>query len=295
MKYIKSFSMFLINEKLHIHDEMDSFTNYMYQQLCNKNVGIYEIKNVINDNLKIDKVIVNIITNSTSYGELDINKSYLKDDKWIFYLNLRVDFTLAVIKHEMDHALKLLLGQKDVILNKLNNIKASYVFNKNNEIENFFYMIYLSSEHEINSAITEAHGELTDYMRSINKNNLSKQEFKNLIVNTRSYKNAIKLSDFKMKENFVGFSENNLNKLLYLYEENKAELDNINKLSNFIMKIKLIIKGFKLLFNKISFDFEPDRKYTPDKNYKFYDKFINKKGVKLKRKLLSLYMHYELL
>ncbi len=293
MKYIDSFPRFLLSEKLHIHEDMDKLSDYVYNYIKNKSIGIYEIENNISE-LNIKSIIINIADLHTNQGgELDIDKSNLTKDGWIFYFKIKIGCALSTIKHEMDHALRLMLQPKEDILNKLNYLKSSYILDRTKEIEYFFYMIYLSSMDEINAMVKEAHGDIKEEMIKKNLIKLNKEQFIYFIKTSRPYAKSLDMINFKIKECFKGFSENNLNKLFYLYEENKTELDNINKFSKFIRNIKLIIQSFKVIFhNKITFLDEPDKIYKPNRNGNYYENWINNQGKKLQKTLFKLYDHY---
>ncbi len=290
MKHIKSFSRFLLSEALHIHDDMDEISNYIYTFIKGKDIGLYEINN-LKSKLNINKIIIKIANMPDGvYGEFLINKSKLTKNGWIFYVNLKKNVNLSTIKHEMDHALRLILQPKEDILNKMNYLKGSYILNRTQEIDYFFYMIYLSSMDETNAMIKEFHGILKEEMYENNVKKLNKYQFLFALRTSRPYEKSEEMIKFKMKDCFKGFSENNLNKLLYLYEENKKKLDKINKYSLFIRNIKLIIKG--LFTDAVIFSDEPTLLYKPDKNAEYYEKWINSQGKKLRKTLYKLYDHY---
>jgi hypothetical protein len=81
-----------------------------------------------------------------------------------------------------------------------------------------------------------------------------------------------------------------------LYEENKNALDEIiDSKFKFIKKISIIIDTIESVFsNKINFDIEDRKIYKPKRNGKYYERWINKQGNKLKKRLYSLYELYRL-
>lgn len=290
MKHIEKFSHFILNEKLHINEYMDKLSDYAYKQIKGK-IGIQEVINNIAE-LDVYKIIFNISNNIEGKGELDLNKSFKSKNGWIFYINLNIPFFLDTIKHELDHALRLMFIPKQDILNKLNYLKAQYILDRTPQIEYFFYMIYLSSDEEINAKVKEAFGDIKELLSGKNLPSLTKEQFLMLIKTTASYQKSLDMINFKLTNCFGGFSKNNLNKLFFYYEQNKKELDEINKFSSFIRKIKLIFKGIKDAFSdKISI-YDEDEKIYPNPRFD-YEKFINKQGEKLQKTLFKLYDHFK--
>ena len=97
------------------------------------------------------------------------------------------------------------------------------------------------------------------------------------------------MKNFSCEKHFKGYTKNQLNKLFWIMEQNKKELDNI--VSDPFRKVKLIGHMFSKLFNKEDLQ-EDGKTYHPKRGIKFYDNWINKQGRKLERKLYSLYGHF---
>jgi hypothetical protein len=297
---INNFSQFLLVEKLHIHEDMNKLSNYIYLQLKNSKEGKYTIDKNIPESLNINKVIVEIKDTMDSYGEFDVDKSKKeKNGKYLIYITLRKGFYLETITHEMDHALRFTKINKVDILKKLNYIKGGYIFKplKIDEIEKFFYFIYLSSDEEINSMIKEGHGLIEETINLYNNNSkkINKDQFLSVIKQIRPFQISNELIDFKIDDVFKNFSKNDLNKFFYIYEENKEELDEIQSTKiSFFRKLKLMIKAFKDIFlgDKIQFNDMNNKIYYPKRGGKFYENWINSQGEKLKRSLFKLSDHY---
>jgi hypothetical protein len=179
---------------------------------------------------------------------------------------------------------------KEKMIKNLNYIKSKGIFSKLNnfEINKFFYFIYLSNDEEINARVSEINGYIKEIIRESNIN-LKKDDFIYIVKTSESYRISEELINFNCKDNFKNFDKNQLNKFFYIFEENKNKLDKIYK-----SKIKLFFKILKDNFsNKIDFYSDDEYIYKPDKNCNFYNKWINNQGLKLKKRLFSLYDLYE--
>jgi hypothetical protein len=121
---------------------------------------------------------------------------------------------------------------------------------------------------------------------------LSKNEFYFIIKGTDAYRQSNELIGFSCNSVFKKYDENKLNKFFYILEENKSELDRIQ--DSYFSKLRLIVKVFRDVFkNKTSFKQDDKNIYKPKKGKKFYDRWIPSQGEKLKKRILSLYDHYE--
>ncbi len=297
---IKSFNDFnyynLIRERLHINDEMDSFSDSIYPKIKQFNKSKF-IFNELPPSLNISKLIISIKDNIGVgiSGELDLNKSKQTQKGWEIYITLKKGFSLYTLKHELNHSLRLTLLGKDKMIKNLNYIKSQSLFTlqKDKEINYFLYLLYLSNEEEINSKISETHGYIKELMNNLGISKLNNSQFDYIIKSSDSWTQSEQLINSKFDDLFKKWKENDINKLLYLLEENKKELDTIQ--DSRMSKLKLIIKTFKdILSNKTSFNISDNRIYKPTKNKDFYEKYINKQGSKLRKKIIRLYDHYQL-
>ena len=290
MKNINSFELFLI-EKLHINKGVDILSDEIYSRY--KSTGSY-IMNDTRSGLFINKIYITISDDigEDSYGFLDINKSHNTKKGWVIYLYLKSGFYLSTIQHECNHIFQLMNMNKNDILNKLNYIKAGYHSNIKSidESGEFFYMIYLSSNSEINSIVNESYGLIKE---AFGNKKISSDQFISIIKLTRGYNISKTLIDYNIDDNFKNLSKNDINKFFYLFEENKKKLDKINDSKfEFFRKIKLIIAAFKSLNSGNTYSYIDSKKYIPNRGKDYYQKFINNQGDKLKSKLYKLYDHF---
>jgi hypothetical protein len=275
-----NFQFKLISERLHLNKEVDLYSDQIYDIIKNSDKLKFEFYDVP-QKLNINKLIINLKDNNDgNLGSINLDKCKKTDKGWIIEVDLVRNFKLNTLKHELNHVLRLTLIGKDKMISNLNYLKSSLLFSNSNndEIDRFFLIIYLANDEEINATISELNGYVKEVM-----------SYRNIDKLSDAYKKANMLIKFSCKENFKSFSKNDLNKFFYLLEENKTELDTIQK-SNF-STIRTIFKAIKdILFNKVSFN--DNKLYNPNKNDIFYDRWINKQGNKLLRRIYSLYDHY---
>ncbi len=293
IKGFEDFNQFnLIIERLHINKEIDEYSDQIYPILkSNKNQFEFDDLPI---KLNISKLIINIKDMRPGVsGSLNLDKSNKTKDGWVIFIDLRKDFNLDTLKHELNHALRLTLLGKDKMIKNLNYIRSQNILGsfKDNEMDYFFYLVYLANDEEINAKIMETNGLIKEVMNRWGVTKLTISEFDYIIKSSDAFKQYNQLIDFKCDNLFKKYSENKLNKLFYILEENKSELDRIQD-SKF-SKFKLIIKTFKdVFFNKTGFNQDDKKIYKPKRGKKFYDTWIPSQGEKLKRKIYSLYDHY---
>jgi len=296
--YIEKFEDFnqfnLIIERLHINKEIDEYSDEIYPIISNSNKSKFEFTD-IPDKLNISKLIINIKDMKSGLsGQLDLNKSKETKNGWIIYIDLKKDFNLYTLKHELNHSLRLTLIGKDQMIKNLNYIKAqnTFIFSKDKQLEYFFYLVYLANDEEINSKVMETNGLIKEVMTKWGVNKLSKVDFDYIIKGSDAFKQSNELINFKCDNLFKNYDENKLNKLFYILEENKSELDRIQ--DNVFSKLKLVIKTLRDIFNnKTGFEKKDLNIYKPKKGKKFYDNWIPSQGHKLKKRIYSLYDHYQ--
>lgn len=293
IKRFEDFDQFnLIIERLHINKDIDDYSDKIYPLISNSSRLLFEFTD-LPDNLNISKLIIGIRKMpGGTLGRLDLNNSKKTKSGWVIYIDLKKGFNLDTLKHELNHALRLTLVGKDKMIKNLNYIRAQNIFiSKDNEMEYFFYLMYLSNDEEINSKVMETNGLIKEVMSKWEVDKLTKEQFDYIIKSSDAYKQSNELINFKCDDLFKGYKENKLNKLFYILEENKSELDRIQD-SRF-STIKKIIKLFKDIFkNTTEFNQDDNKIYKPKKGKKFYDKWIPSQGHKLKKRIYSLYDHY---
>jgi hypothetical protein len=292
IKKFEDFNQFnLIIERLHINKEIDEYSDQIYPILKSKNQFEFDDLPI---KLNISKLIINIKDMRPGVsGSLNLDKSNKTKDGWVIYIDLKKDFNLYTLKHELNHALRLTLIGKDKMIKNLNYIKSQNILglSKDNEMDYFFYLVYLANDEEINAKVMETNGLIKEVMKKWGVGKLTISEFDYIIKGTDAFKQSNELINFKCDNLFKKYSENKLNKLFYILEENKSELDRIQD-SKF-SKFKLIIKTFKdIFFNKTGFNQDDKKIYKPKRGKKFYDTWITSQGEKLKKRIYSLYEHY---
>jgi hypothetical protein len=295
IKKFEDFNQFnLIIERLHINKEVDFYSDKIYPIISNSKLSYFEFTD-IPVKLNISKIIINLKNMKPGLsGQLDLNKSKKTKLGWIIHIDLNKDFDLYILKHELNHALRLTLIGKDKMIKNLNHIKSQNIFGltKDSEMEYFFYLMYLVNDEEINSKVMETNGLIKEVMTKWGVSKLTKEQFDFIIKGSDVFNQSNELVNFKCDELFKKYDENKLNKFFYILEENKSELDRIQN-SRF-SKLKLIIKSFRDIFNnKTGFNQNDRNIYKPKRGKSFYDIWIPKQGNKLKKRIYSLFDHYQ--
>jgi hypothetical protein len=295
IKKFEDFNHFsLIVERLHINKEIDEYSDKIYPIIFGSNKSYFEFTD-LPSKLNISKLVINIKDMKPGLsGQLDLNKSKETKNGWEIYINLKKDFNLYTLKHELNHALRLTLIGKDKMIKNINYIKSQniFAFSKDKEMDYFFYLMYLANDEEINAKVMETNGFIKEVINKWGVDKISRSDFDYIIKSSDAYKQSNELINFKCDSVFKNWNENKLNKLFCILEENKSELDRIQD-SKF-SKLKLIIKTFRDIFNnKTGFNQNDRNIYKPKRGKKFYDTWIPSQGDKLKKRIYSLYEHYQ--
>lgn len=283
MKYLHKYDNIqydLILDRLHINTDLDIYSDEIYDIIKSSDKNKFIFKDKLS-NINITELIIKI-ADIKSNGYLDVNSCKELHNGWKIVIYLSKDFKLHTLKHELSHALRLTLYGKDKVIKNLNYIKSigRFKYLNNKEIDNFFYILYIANEEEINASIAETVGHIKELIKA-NNIYLTKDEFIYIIKTSDAYQKSELLINFSFSKNLKSLNKKEINKLLYIIEEEKEDLYKKRK-----SKFKLILNAIKnILFNKIDFDEE----VYPIKGYKFYEKMINNKGHKLRKNLYSLY------
>lgn len=296
--YIEKFEDFnqfnLIIERLHINQEIDTYSDEIYPIISNSGKSYLEFTDMP-AKLNISKLIVNIKDMRPGLsGQLDLDRSKKTRSGWIIWINLKKNFNLYTLKHELNHALRLTLIGKDKMIKNFNYIKSQNIFSfyKDKEMEYFFYLMYLANDEEINSKVMETNGLIKETMTKWGVSKLTNEQFDYIIRGSDAFRQSNELINFKCDDLFRKYDENKLNKLFYILEENKSELDRIG--DSWFSKLRLVIKIFRDIFNnKIGFHQDDKNIYKPKRGKSFYDSWIPSQGNKLKRRIYSLFDHYQ--
>lgn len=289
---IKRFNPF--NEALHINKDVDQLAEDLFPKIKEKGTGVIKFVNNGKTSLDFKELVVTVKKNRFNpnvSGSLDVaNSKKLSDGKWLIKINLTPDADISTFKHELNHAFRLTKVGKEASIKNLNYLKT-LPFHTNEEIKDFFYIIYMANDEEINSTVIETFEEIKKDLKRFGgysgKN--TNEDFNWIIQSTVAFINAERMKEFSCEKHFKGFTKNQINKMFWIMEQNKKELDNIT--AGPFRKVRFIGHMLKKLFNKE--DLEDDGKtYHPKRGIKFYDNWINKQGKKLERKLYSLYGHF---
>jgi len=294
VKKFKNFNQFnLIVEMLHINKEIDEYSDKIWRVISDSDKSKFIFDDLPNK-LNISKLFINIKDMKPGLsGQVDLNKSKKTNNGWNIYINLKRDFSLYTLKHELNHALRLTLIGKDKMIKNLNYIKSQniFTFSKNREMDYFFHLMYLANDEEVNAKVMETNGLIKEVMIKWGVDKLSKNDFDYIIKSSDAYRVSNELISFRCDSVFKNWDKNNLNKLFSILEENKIELDRIQD-SRF-SKLKMLVKTFRDIFqNRTSFNIEDKNIYNPKRGKKFYDTWIPSQGEKLKKRLYKLYEHY---
>jgi hypothetical protein len=294
IKEFQNFNQFnLVVEMLHINKEIDEYSDKIWRVISDSDKSKFIFDDLPNK-LNISKLFINIKDMKPGLsGQVDLNKSKKTNNGWNIYINLKRDFSLYTLKHELNHALRLTLVGKDKMIKNLNYIKSQniFTFSKNREMDYFFHLMYLANDEEVNAKVMETNGLIKEVMIKWGVDKLSKNDFDYIIKSSDAYRVSNELISFRCDSVFKNWDKNNLNKLFSILEENKIELDRIQD-SRF-SKLKMLVKTFRDIFqNRTSFNIEDKNIYNPKRGKKFYDTWIPSQGEKLKKRLYKLYEHY---
>jgi hypothetical protein len=281
-KNIKSFEFFLI-EKLSINKNVEILSDSIYELIINEDSGKFILNDIPSD-LPISEILITLDPTLKEFGYLDLNKSKIVNDYWIFHLYLRTNF-LDTIYHECNHIIQTVYSDKKKILNKLNYLKAYY--NPSIKIidgsTDFFEHIYLSSDSEINSMVAETYGLLKQI--KIKYGVLNKSQFVHIVENSRAYYVSQQLKNYDINKSLkISKSEQDI--FFNLYENNRLELNKINDKSSFLKTIHSIYKVLRDHF------LPSDKDTTSNNKGRYYENWIRSQGEKLNFKLFKLVEHF---
>ena len=281
-----------LNETLGVSDDVVKLSSYLYSFLKDKLVGKYDIDN-LPTSLPIKNIIVNIAENYKYEAGINIDKSFEKNGQWTIYFKLGENFSLATIQHEIHHMLQLIHRGKKDILNKISYIKSGFLLQKLDITREFFENLYLSSDEEINSMVSEAHVFIEESFYQSGINIIDSEKFMDIIKETRSYEVSQQLINYNIHKTFKKFNKDQINKFFSLLENNKKDFDKIFAIKyTFFKKISILIKIIRdALDSDMNFDiiYTDDCGYIPKRGINYYGNWIKSQGEKLQRKLFKMY------
>lgn len=309
MRRIDGFKLFHINERLHINKDIDEYTSKMYAHMkskmknsTNPNRFEFTFNDDIPSKLNMCEIKVKIckLPEGVS-GRVNLLLCKNTDKGWKIVIELTQHFKLNILLHEMNHALRLTYMGKTKSINTLSYTNSRSRFPKNDNIDEFFYAIYMANDEEIASRLPEVHGDIKEFMTKFRMDKLSKKDFMYILEVTKAYNDAEFLIKFDCRK-CLDLDEQKMNKFFVMLEDNASELSSIRKnmfssdksSPSLLTIFKLALKNFKDSMNINKFYIDNDiKKYSPKKGEKYYNNWIHSQGEKLKRKILSLYDHYE--
>ena len=235
---------------------------------------VYNKSNVGSIYLKVDFVVLS----DESFKDL---KNYLLD---------RRSNTIGILTHELKHVYdKYMIGQYLLsdIIEYQSFAKTSTGFE---ELDNFFYYLYLTSQEENLVRSSEIAGQIIS-------SGITKSEFKNFLEETKVYKQMIKIRNWSysgLKDNLKN-NMGNIRKMFHDIPESEPDEEVIDvvlriaynelmsKSSDIIEEFLDLNNAAKLLTGKIKKeDIDFYNEYLKSKSFKSYDDFFNYWEKKLK-------------
>lgn len=283
-----------LKESLSVNNDVKILSEFLYSYLKDKPLGLYKIYNNIPEIFNASEITVSIVEKNDKYvGELDVTESKLKNDKWIFHLNIVKKSNIDVYYHEVNHLLQLSKrGKKDMIkdINRINSFKNSNITFFKNIFIDFCRMIYLSSNMELDSIVAETYARIKHIFNEYHENqNINNDMFIYYVKQTNGWDISLKLINFKFDN--TNLDSETLYKFLCYAEKIKDDLDKtkIDSKSNQSNKLTVILKSFWYAFNTLK-----QNNIKPTYNIEYYEKYINSQGRKLQHKLMKLYGHFDI-
>ena len=289
MKKIDSYDLFVfrVNEKLHINEEVDKLSQFIFDNYSDKKVGKYIIN--IDPTINIIKIILNIIPNTEYSGKLEVNKCFKnKGGNWIMYIDIEEKFKLGDISHEISHAFELTRMGKTKLLNKLDFIKKTMKINYD-QIDIYFHYMYIFSDEEISSVINESYSYLKQY---VNNGKIKSNLFNHLVMETKGFRRLKETENISIRGIFSGKKDYQINNFLYVYEKNIVH-EKTTRINSFLQNIKYLWNRGSIVYT-INNIFDSTNKYKPKRNLNYYDDFFKKQSEKLKKRLYGLYDHFSI-
>ena len=281
-----------LKETLSVNDDVKVLSEIIFNSLKDKPIGKYKIYDNIPEIFNASEIVINIISkndkNKKYHGSINVTKSKLKNDKWIIYLDFVEKSDISLYYHELNHALQLIKNGKHNTIKDINNKDGLYAavsvadnLRFKDMLLVFCEMMYLSSNSEIDSKVSETYASIKDFL---SQQSITNHNFINCIKHTEGWKISLELMNFKISDDINNTQL--LNKFL-CYSEwlennlNKSRLS--DKLPSFLKNIWYSFKMFKYDINQ-----------KPKHNIEYYENYINSQGKKLQHKLMKLYGHFNI-
>ena len=260
---IKKFNEYFLLEKLGISDEVSKLTNFILNNLENKNIIILK-NNLPNLSFKLRKIIIDHNITKGIYGSFDVEKSN-KNGVLYFHFD-KNNITKALIEHECLHAfhfMKMELETTKEYLNKLTNLNKSNK-NDNETLKDFILLYYYSSDFEISARIHEFYRKIQNYA--------NKDNFYEILQNSEEYYISNRLKNINLNKLFENVNDSLLNEFFSTFENYEHKKSSFDFIKDFFIKKKIINRNINIK-NKID----------------NYEKYFNKQGNFMFKKLTKIY------
>lgn len=313
----------VISENLGVNNDVKTISNFLFDKIKTFRPGTHTITKNDLPNLEvidISKLIINITSknyNSGIIGGFNVSKSKKTNDGIVGYFHFNGQPSKNIIAHEATHLLQFdklgynktkIKHQKDLTLPRVAKDTLPLFTGKLSDVEkdifeDFFYLLYLSTDDEIFARVTQLYPSI-ESLKQKNKpyedvlNNADNVEDKNFItkyLNTNSVENTIKnsgvmsdankLINYDIFKEFGRISEEKTILFFSLIKHFEKDYSN-HQLSRMVLGIKTILKYLHIKFLPQSvIIISEDQTLSLMKKYN--DKFKTQ-GEKLKRKLYRL-------
>lgn len=262
--------------------------------------------------LKINSLTVTYKPNSiknrhrNSEAFFNTNKSKMTENGADIFIEYVSPPDAPTTYHELTHALQFFKLGKENLVNRLTptrTTKTSASFVKNNvsskeyDVFKFFsYMIYQSSEDEINAKVTETYAEIKSSLNGLDpqtKMTVQDEEgtyVSHILKQSQGLYIANIMIDYDVFDKFKNIDPDVITKFFTLIKDYEKVLGlNKNGWKKILHNIKIL---GKVIYHSAGGSPKPLTEDQVISLMKFYNNRINSQGKKLKRKIGKLYAHF---
>lgn len=301
----------IIKEAIGVHEDVKTLSEFIYKNLKgDRKTEIFTADELPTlKDLKINKIIINNKGISSIEGEeaqFNSGKSKNTENGLIIYLNFFGSIEKNSVYHELTHALQFQKIGKGGLNKKLKATKQSRHSSdlsptsskeEKDIIDTFTYYVYQSQEHEIAAKVTETYAIINEELKGFDLNHPEiRKKYINrvlplIIESSYGWKAADRMINYDI---FKEFKEVNPNTTMRFFSLMKDMEKYVKMEEKRWPRVKEI---FKTIFRIVSLHKYPNKlKIISEdevvKMMKYYNNFINKQGLKLKKKLSKLYAHF---
>lgn len=274
----------ILKETVGINDDTVVLSDFLVELLKNKQTNSNQI--IINKQelpklkqIRIKELIINFIANSlTTYKNyVDIQRSYIDENGEYTIFCYLMNTDKETIYHEVNHILQLVLKGKTKSITDFYNIKAVTFVQRilsNEHILPFIDLLIKAKESEINALVAEVYPLVKDIK--------TKTEFITTLNNSNAYLISQELINYNIFDEFNNIDEYDKG----LFFEYVPKIRNL-----FYRDINGIQRNIIIseLANELNNEtYEPPSTDITNKKMNKYQKYINKQGTKLQKKLSKL-------